>query len=130
MRNMSTVMDVRHQLAELCGRVGLSLVSAGVECSEAVRRALISGLFLNVAEHIGEGKYLTVSSHTHTHTHTLHKPPTIAQEPSTGVHPPQLLSVPRQAPSILCSLLGAGTNLKMLHMPTLKGLTNNEYTRN
>ncbi len=62
MRNMSAVLDVRHQLTELCERVGVRLVSAGAECSEAVRRALVSGLFMNIAEHIGEGKYLTVSN--------------------------------------------------------------------
>ena len=61
MRHMSTVMDVRRQLTELCGRVGVELRTGGAECSEGVRRALIGGLFMNIAEHAGEGKYLTVS---------------------------------------------------------------------
>ena len=61
MRNMSTVLDVRRQLCELCERVGVKLSSGGAECSEELRRALIGGLFMNAAEHIGEGKYLTVS---------------------------------------------------------------------
>ena len=58
---MRTVLDVRRQLYELCERVGVGLSSGGAECSEALRRALLGGLFTNVAEHIGEGKYLTVS---------------------------------------------------------------------
>lgn len=61
MRNMCTVLDVRRQLCELCERVGVSLSTGGTDCSEALRKALLGGLFTNVAEHIGEGKYLTVS---------------------------------------------------------------------
>lgn len=66
-RNMSTVLDVRRQLCELCQREGVRLCSGGADCGEAVRQALIGGLFTNVAEHIGEGKYLTVSVHVQLH---------------------------------------------------------------
>ena len=56
---MKTVLDVRRQLCDLCERVGVSLGCHGD--SENIRRALLVGLFTNVAEHIGEGKYRTVS---------------------------------------------------------------------
>ena len=57
---MATVVDIRRQLSELCERVGVVITSGGAECSESVRRALLTGLFVNVAEHVGEGKYKTV----------------------------------------------------------------------
>ena len=58
---MHKVMDVRKQLLELCARVGVVVNSfSGRECSEQVRKALLGGLFTNVAEHTGEGKYRTV----------------------------------------------------------------------
>ncbi len=59
---MKTVYDIRHQLHELCGRVGVAMTTGGADCSENLRKALLKGLFLNVAEHTGEGKYKTVSS--------------------------------------------------------------------
>ena len=59
-RNMKTVMDTRRQLSELCERVGVAMASGGAECGLALRHALLGGLFLNVAEHMGEGKYKTV----------------------------------------------------------------------
>ncbi|XP_064395153.1 ATP-dependent RNA helicase DHX33-like [Halichondria panicea] len=69
MRHMSTVMDVRRQLTELCGRVGVELGTGGAECSEGVRRALIGGLFMNIAEHAGEGKYLTHKTRQQVYIH-------------------------------------------------------------
>ena len=57
---MATVVDIRRQLSELCERVDVVITSGGAECSESVRRALLTGLFVNVAEHVGEGKYKTV----------------------------------------------------------------------
>ena len=38
----------------------MAITSGGAECSESVRRALLTGLFVNVAEHVGEGKYKMV----------------------------------------------------------------------
>ena len=71
---MATVLNVRQQLNDLCERVGVAITSYGAECSEPLRKALLSGLFTNVAEHRGEGKYHAVRlvslSHAHTHTHT------------------------------------------------------------
>ncbi len=58
---MKTVMDTRRQLSELCERVGVAIPSGGGDCSQSLRRALLGGLFVNVAEHVGEGKYKTVS---------------------------------------------------------------------
>ena len=57
---MATVLNVRQQLHDLCERVGVAITSYGAECSEPLRKALLSGLFTNVAEHRGEGKYHTV----------------------------------------------------------------------
>ena len=57
---MATVLNVRQQLHDLCERVDVVITSYGVECSEPLRKALLSGLFTNVAEHRGEGKYHAV----------------------------------------------------------------------
>lgn len=60
-RNMHKVLDVRKQLLELCARVKVEVNSfSGRECSDPVRKSLLGGLFTNVAEHTGEGKYRTV----------------------------------------------------------------------
>ena len=59
-RNMNTVLSVRQQLCDLCERVGVAITSYGAECSEPLRKALLGGLFTNVAEHRGEGRYHTV----------------------------------------------------------------------
>jgi hypothetical protein len=60
---MKTVVDTRRQLSVLCERVGVPLSTGGSDCSQSVRRALLGGLFVNVAEHVGEGKYRTVSAY-------------------------------------------------------------------
>ena len=60
-RHMKIVLDVRQQLGELCERLGIPPASGGRECSGSVRMALLGGLFVNVAEHVGGGKYRTVS---------------------------------------------------------------------
>ena len=58
---MKIVTDIRRQLHDLCERVGVAITSGGSECSPSLRESLLTGLFVNVAEHIGEGKYRTVS---------------------------------------------------------------------
>lgn len=58
---MKLVVDTRRQLSELCERVGVVLESGGADCNLSLRRALLGGLFVNVAEYVGEGKYKTVS---------------------------------------------------------------------
>ena len=50
---------MRKQLRDLCLRLGLPLVSG--KSSDDLRRCLLSGLFMNTAQHVGEGKYKTVS---------------------------------------------------------------------
>ena len=57
---MAIVLNIRFQLLDICERVGLACISAGTECSEVLRRALLKGLFVNVAEHVENGKYMTV----------------------------------------------------------------------
>ena len=58
---MKIVLDIRQQLVELCVRLGVASTSGGADCSQNLRKALLRGLFVNVAEHAGEGKYRTVS---------------------------------------------------------------------
>ena len=58
-RSMATVVEVRKQLKDLCLRLGLPMVSS--KSDEDLRRCLLSGLFMNTAQHAGEGKYKTVS---------------------------------------------------------------------
>ena len=60
MRNMRTLLEVRAQLGELCGRMGVQLSSAP-NASQLIRKALLCGLFTNTAQHMGEGRYITVS---------------------------------------------------------------------
>ena len=58
-RSMATVVEVRKQLKDLCLRLGLPMASS--KSGEDLRRCLLSGLFMNTAQHAGEGKYKTVS---------------------------------------------------------------------
>ena len=55
---MLTVIDIRKQLRDLCQRNEVPLKTS--RSSELVRKALLHGFFMNVAEHLGEGKYQTV----------------------------------------------------------------------
>ena len=56
---MLTIIDVRKQLRDLCQRNEVPLKTS--HSSELIRKALLQGFFVNVAEHLGEGKYQTVS---------------------------------------------------------------------
>ena len=58
-RSMATVVEVRKQLKDLSLRLGLPMASS--KSGEDLRRCLLSGLFMNTAQHAGEGKYKTVS---------------------------------------------------------------------
>ena len=58
-RNMSTVQDIRKQLKEICRQNSLQLTSNND--GERLRKTLLCGFFRNVAEHVRDGKYLTVS---------------------------------------------------------------------
>ena len=64
---MTMVLSIHCQLSDLCERVGVACVSGGSDCSEVLRKALLKGLFMNVAEHVGQGKYKTVSYVTYLH---------------------------------------------------------------
>lgn len=56
---MSTVQSIRKQLKELCRQQSMTLSSS--DDGEVLRKVLLYGFFRNVAEHVGDGKYLTVS---------------------------------------------------------------------
>lgn len=58
-RNLLYAMEVRKQLAELCERMNIPLKSCGT-VTIPVRKCLLAGLFLSVAEYQREGHYLTV----------------------------------------------------------------------
>lgn len=56
---MLTVLDVKKQLRDLCQHNSIPLES--LMDGEVLLKALLYGYFVNVAEHVGEGKYQTVS---------------------------------------------------------------------
>ena len=57
-RSMKTVVETRRQLRELCQRAGVNLSSS--TDTNCIRRFLLAGLFTNLAEHVGNGRYQTV----------------------------------------------------------------------
>lgn len=58
-RNLMYAVEVRKQLTELCERTNIPIKSCAPQ-TEPVRRCLLAGLFLSVAEYQREGHYLTV----------------------------------------------------------------------
>lgn len=64
-RNLNHAKEIRSQLAEICQRCNIPLVSCGSHL-EQIRKCLITGLFMNVAElHKNHGhgsQFVTVSS--------------------------------------------------------------------
>lgn len=58
-RNLMYAVEVRKQLAELCERMNIPMKSCSPQ-TEPVRRCLLAGLFLSVAEYQREGHYITV----------------------------------------------------------------------
>lgn len=58
MRNMKAALDVQAQLHDLCTRLSIQVNSSPI--ADSILHSLLSGLFTNVAEHAGEGKYHTV----------------------------------------------------------------------
>nr|CAD7424964.1 unnamed protein product [Timema monikensis] len=60
-RNLQYASKVRTQLSELCERCKVPMSSCGQD-TEPVRKCLITGLFMNVAELQREKKYVTVGS--------------------------------------------------------------------
>ena len=59
-RNLSYATDVRSQLAELCKRCKIPPSSCG-QNTDQIRKCLLTGLFMNIAELQRERQYLTVS---------------------------------------------------------------------
>ena len=121
---MRTVLDVRRQLKELCQRLGVGLEGAGFGSSrdgEALLRSLLGGLFTNVADHTGEGKYLTVSRPSRplaTPAEIKIPSPTrtrTAWQQAGSVHSPQLFPLPHPASPTLLDVLPAGTHSQVLH---------------
>ncbi|KZS16763.1 putative ATP-dependent RNA Helicase DHX33 [Daphnia magna] len=60
-RNLLYAVEVRKQLAELCERTNIPMKSCNPQ-TEPIRRCLLAGLFLSVAEYQREGHYLTLGS--------------------------------------------------------------------
>lgn len=56
---MRTALDVRKQLSALCDQVQLAKNSCGND-TEKIRKCLVYGLFMNVAERKKEGYYEVV----------------------------------------------------------------------
>lgn len=102
---MKTVQDVRQQLRSLCQQLGVALCSSGDPTT--IRRALLAGLFTNTAEHIGEGRYHTVSpiNQRVSFVIILISSAYIAGHTTRGIHTPQLMSVPHAAPPSLSHVL-------------------------
>lgn len=59
MRNILQAREVRSQLEEICTRAGMTLTSCGSQMDQ-VRKCLLSGLFMNVAELHRDKQYITV----------------------------------------------------------------------
>ena len=57
---MQMVKEIRQQLKGLCSSGSIPLLTS--HDSDAVRKCLLYGHFVNIAEHVGEGKYQTVST--------------------------------------------------------------------
>ncbi|ELT92273.1 hypothetical protein CAPTEDRAFT_197070 [Capitella teleta] len=60
-RNLKTAMEVRRQLREICVRQELPLKSCGTDLS-AVRQCFCAGFYMNSAELVADGKYVTLIS--------------------------------------------------------------------
>ena len=56
---IKNVLQIRHQLRELCGRLNINIKSCGTDYT-TVRKVLASGLFMNSAERQIDGSYLTL----------------------------------------------------------------------
>jgi ATP-dependent RNA helicase DHX33 len=67
-RNMSTVVDVRKQLVELCKGNELVLTTSHNDFNN-VLKSLLQGLFMNVAKHSADGKYITIITHQEVYIH-------------------------------------------------------------
>jgi len=60
-QNMTTVMDIRRQLRDICLHQGMTMKSCGHNYNN-VRKCLSTGFFMNAAELQNDGKYITLST--------------------------------------------------------------------
>ncbi|XP_055301326.1 ATP-dependent RNA helicase DHX33 [Sitodiplosis mosellana] len=60
-RNLGYALEVRNQLSEICKRVNLEFESCGNKFDQ-VRKCLLSGLFINIAELQRDNHYLTLTN--------------------------------------------------------------------
>eukprot|EP01135_Chromosphaera_perkinsii_P011544 Nk52_evm2s2438 gene=Nk52_evmTU2s2438 len=60
-RTMKSVLDVRQQLVDLCGRMKIELSSCGMD-TVPIRKTLVAGFFVNVATLQPDNKYRTMTS--------------------------------------------------------------------
>lgn len=67
MRNMKAALDIEVQLRDLCARLSLPVTSSPI--ADSILQSLLSGLFTNIAEHAGEGKYYTLAAHQEVFIH-------------------------------------------------------------
>lgn len=59
-RNLVYAQNVRHQLIELCHRLGMQMSTCGAD-TEPLRQCLLTGLFNNVAELTSDNHYMTLT---------------------------------------------------------------------
>ena len=68
LKAIKTVVQIRNQLRELCVRSNITLQSCGNDFS-LIRKALVSGMFLNSAERKKDGSYYTIVQKQQVHIH-------------------------------------------------------------
>lgn len=66
-RNMKAALDVQAQLHDLCTQLSIPVTSSPI--ADSILHSLLSGLFTNIAEHAGEGKYHTLATHQEVFIH-------------------------------------------------------------
>lgn len=72
MRSLKSAENVRSQLGRICSRLGIEMVSTDFNSKEYyvnIRKALVSGYFMQVAHKEPNGEYLTVKDNQKVHLH-------------------------------------------------------------
>ncbi|KAA0198472.1 hypothetical protein HAZT_HAZT007935 [Hyalella azteca] len=67
-RNLVYITSIRKQLSELCVKAGLEMLSSSDNMDD-IRRCLLTGMFMNVAELQPDRKYLTLAHHDQAQIH-------------------------------------------------------------
>ncbi|KAF2368196.1 Helicase-associated domain [Trinorchestia longiramus] len=68
-RNLMYITSIRKQLSELCVQAGLQLATSPNDNMDDIRRCLLTGMFMNVAEMQPNRKYLSLASRDETQIH-------------------------------------------------------------